>query len=225
MALFPRHEVFDDRFPTSQQYSHVRHFDVQDHLVPLEHLQGVGEILCRHGLQSLFGVSLLHRHDDLQEGSAMVHSRPDSHTDICQMVPVGGETALSRHSPCLYHLNQKRQWQSLEFDRRSERDVDLAIPGDGFWRQTRSFLEAHQLENVLAVSRLSPDGQFWIEALLENGTGTISRRVPRDQYVHTGSGRVVTEWAFHKEEGIIKLTATKVCRKPAEGGGHIQVKK
>ena len=186
--------MFDNTYPTTSQYNGIRHFDLQVHFVPPNHLRGVGKILIKHEMHLKFAAALLHRHEDLRAGSVMVRSNPDADTDICRMRPIKDESCCETLSPCAFYLNSARSFQAFEYHYAD----DDSVPTEDFLEDLRSFLYAHQLHDVIALTRAPPGRQQWVESLLSDGRGTVARRyIPVKDDFCSATG-TITEWTFSK---------------------------
>ena len=69
----------------------------------------------------------------------------------------------------------------------------MAVLGENFPKVLLTFLHIHQLGDVIGVSKLPPGEEQWLETVIADGQGTISRRVPHGQVCH-GVGFLCSRW-------------------------------
>lgn len=199
------------------RYNDIAHIDQQAPVASPSVLQVLAELFVRHGVDSHFGLFLLHRHRTLAHNSIMVHARPDVDTDICTMEELG------RHqiSPCTFLSQARDKFIPFEYDLSPTQADAEPLPSKPFLTELGNLLWDKRLQGVFGLCRASPADDPWIERLLSEDGDTIATRVPGD--ISSLDGRI-TQWGFlRKDEGGVRIRALRAC-KESESGGHIRNK-
>ena len=166
------------------------------------------EVFVGHGVQSKFGLALLHRHLDLPTGHAMVHAWDQSERDLCQPEELGRRN-VHPQSYCLHN----GRFIAYEFAAEP-----TSAPPAAFLQDLKAVLQRNQLESIIAVTHISNKDRTWTETTLEDCKGTVA--VESNQDLRSGlDTHVATEWAFRDITGTLCMVAVKTC-KTLEHGGH-----
>ena len=166
------------------------------------------EIFVRHGAQNDFGLALLHRHQDLPPGHAMVHSWDQLERDLCRPEMLGTREVY----PLSYCLQDGR-FMAYEFAA-----IPTPTPPTAFLRDLVGLLQSNELESIIAVAHISDRESIWTETMLEDCRGTVAVKSNQDP----GScpdNYITTEWAFRDATGTPNMVAVKGCVKQ-DNGGH-----
>lgn len=193
-------------------------FDAQVHSIPPEHLLGVGKILVEHGMHKRFRAFLVHRHEDVGDSMGMVHTYPDTSTDICQMEPLEDCRDKSSHSPASFRFSRGRPMEPFDY----VRGVFPMPSADNCWKEIGLFLHRHGLDHIIGISRALGQTGYWVEYLHQSGSGTTARMMSREHETGWLGTGVATEWAFHVDNGTLCYRVTRKCDPPREGGGHVR---
>lgn len=197
------------------RYNEIAHIDQQSRTASPSAMQAMAELFVRHGVDSRFGVFLLHRHRALAHNSIMVHARPDVDTDICTMEELG----CHRLSPCTFLSQARDNFIPFEYESSFRQAEAEPLPSKPFLRELGNFLWDRHLQGVFGLCRASPADDPWIERLLSEDGDTIATRVSRSISSIDGT---ITQWGFLREdEGGVRIKALKAC-KESESGGHIR---
>jgi hypothetical protein len=197
------------------RYNEIAHIDRQSRAVSPSAMQAMAELFVRHGVDSRFGVFLLHRHRVLAHNSIMVHERLDVNTDICTMEKLGRH----RISPCTFLSQARDNFLPFEYELSPVQAEAEPLPTEPFLKELGDFLWEGRLQGVFGLCKASPEDDPWIERLLSEDGNTIATRVSRDISSLDGT---ITQWGFLREhEGGIRIKAMKAC-KESESGGHIR---
>lgn len=170
-------------------------------------LHSLGKIFLKHQTQHELGLGLLHRHQDLKPGHAMVHRKRNNHEEICTMEPVGS----SPLHPSSFYISGNGAFMPFEYT-----DEIRVAPSRDFMAELGSALKTQSLEQDFCVAYLEPFEGLLVERELSDCDGTVATRVEEKHYA--GSG-VTTVWAFALEGQRLLVKARRVCE-TQQSGGH-----
>ncbi|KAF2158940.1 hypothetical protein M409DRAFT_30571 [Zasmidium cellare ATCC 36951] len=180
-----------------EQRSWLLHADARQVLLDL------ANIFIRHGANTNFAITLLHRHHQLHPGHAMIHVRDCSGADICSMEQLGTRQIY----PCAYHCLLDQDTPFLPFEFSSD---PLPTPDPSFLSDVANYLRLRNLCNRIGVSYTDGSQEVWTERLLDNGQGTIAVVASQDQ-ASLDDNYIVTEWFVSQDENGINTVAIKGC--------------
>ncbi|KAJ5485043.1 hypothetical protein N7539_005031 [Penicillium diatomitis] len=165
------------------------------------------------------GAGLLHRHDTLQDGTAMFHEVQSLESDIC--VPKAlSSIGMDNIAPNSSFVNQNGLFQAFEYSASGEAtQIDAAFASD-----LAEFLKAHNfLEKRISIIPNPPGKEDFIEFTHPSGRGTISvpLRLISEQEIET-SEPVITGWSFHiNEHGVVECKGNNVCTSMNSGNHKV----
>ncbi len=196
-------------------FNTIKPFEEQEKAVDDDILTTIAKIFVQNKMHHRYGAGILHRHQELKDGSVMVHTVRNAEIDICQMQSLNS-LDVSRLVPNSLFLNNEHNFQAFEYDIDGP---DTAFDNK-FMAHLRDFLIANSLEKLIAIiPNPAVDGGLddSVEFMHLNGRGTV--RVPRQAGVDA-TEPVVTGWSFHEnEQGIIECKGNNVCS-PKVNGHH-----
>jgi hypothetical protein len=145
----------------------------------------LGDIICAYGLESFFGINLLHKHFDVNRDEKVVrefennvaYMRPYRAGQCPPSVPYLWQFTSGRHGEGFYPL------EFISFDDDAERQVallqlEVLSEAHGFWRELADKLTELDLRETFGVAALWSREDFVLkegEALLE--TTDEARRI------------------------------------------------
>lgn len=175
-----------------------------------DELHFLGGVICRHNMEEIVGVSLVHRHHDLHEDerfvwelSSNVWCAEPKRIAESNLVPINWGVGISENIPCLY---------SLEFcimdDRHGSEFLassNLLLNSDFIKDFTETVVDMG-VENLFGLSLLQTRSHFnqMNTTVLEQSD--LSRRItkawviPKNNLKNNSGG--VTLWNFTKNHGI-----------------------
>lgn len=163
-------------------------------------LSAVSAIFLKHKANLQFGIALLHRHHDLPQGHAMVHSYDSHMEDTCRVAALD----VREIYPSAYHLHNE-EFIPYEFSY-----SPTPTPASAFLAELAIFLKSRSLHRVLALCNTSPLEPCWMETLSPDGEGTVAKRIPQ-QLEETSPGYIITEWGVLETSGGCQIRALKGC--------------
>lgn len=213
-------DTLDRSFLEAFVFYNIKTFEEQETALNPRVLQAIADIFVQNQMHNQYGAGILHRHQVLEEGCVMVHTKRSAEIAVCQSKSVN-DLDVTQLVPTSLFLNEERNFQGLEYGINGEK-IEL---GNKFAYQLRAFLIANQLERIIAViPKLAIDGgdcHDSIEFMHPSGNGTV--RIPRQQAGSADSDitePVITEWGFSKnKQGIIQCKGNTVCS-PQNNGKH-----
>ncbi|KAK3045654.1 hypothetical protein LTR09_012786 [Extremus antarcticus] len=194
-------------------YSTITLFEEQHHDVDAAVLHELAKMFVRHKLHEDFGISLLHRHDDIANDLVMVHTRSleeDRQVDRCRPEILG----LRPIFPILFFLYGQREYLPYEFSAHIPKQ-STQTPNKEFLEEFASFLQNRRLEDTLGLFRREGPEEHWLEQTLPQDTGTIATITALDNVV----GCVATRWIFVRTEQTILVKTVADCI-PTSSAGH-----
>lgn len=189
------------------EYNRVRDISQQHHRVDNSTLRLAGNIFVKHQVEQIFGLALLHRHQELEPGFVMVHTESASHEDLCTVHPYD----KSKIYPLSFFMDSQSIFRPQEFSSKP-----AIPPSNNFLSDIGLFFKKHNLEQVFSITRISSPEKLWIERGLSNGKGTIATMVESGDDIDDG---VITVWGFGLEDSWIKITLLRKCE-TAQSSGH-----
>lgn len=187
-----------------QIYNQIPRFEAQSQTVNKEVLLALAEIICNHGVQNDFAITLLHRHLSLRHQHALV-CEVGSNELVCTEQPVGNKQLY----PHAYRLDSPVAFP-VEFCQ-----TPMVAPSSTLLEDLLTVLQEKKLGDVFGLSVLHHPGKgIWTEYNLDNERGTIARR----QESARADDAVKTEWRCYNECGEVGFTPTKDCYTPPSGG-------
>jgi len=178
---------------------------------PKTQLLGLGRILVQHDVHDHFGVHLLHRHFELEDGTVLFNNHVDDRTEISGMVDIQDLDTAKLHPHC-FLLDDNGEFVSYEYE--DVGDYDGTIP-KSLTTDLTEYLVANNLQRVLALEKVGPgaveSGLYWGEYPLHE-TATI-RKVVSDKAAEDKRVGIVgkpTGWVFHQEAGGV-VTCENTC--------------
>lgn len=207
MPSNPRRMSLHDQSHNS--YNAIATFSEQDYDISPSELHNLGTIFVKHKSHTMFGVTLIHRHDCLPPGVVMVHSEMQHGADICRIEEYGARPQY----PCAYHLTSQDNFEPFEYSETPSHPPDKA-----FLSEVASFLQGKNLERTLGITQLSKFKTPLIETILQDGHGTIARQ-SQTELDACSADIVITEWGFSEEATQIHVRALKACT-ITDAGSH-----
>lgn len=187
-------------------YNQIRDFSEQQHDVDRSLLASLGEIFLKHQVHESFGVTLLHRHENLLSGCVMVHTLTPERADLCTMQR-WGERELY---PSSFFMDSHDCFVPFEFSIAS-----CPEPDAHFLSELRSYFTSHNLAQLLGITRIIPSEKLWIERGLLGG-GTIATECTKFD-----SSAVDTSWRFLDDCGVPRIKTLQKCETPPLGGHRV----
>lgn len=203
-----RYRVVADGAIATAHYHKIKDFTEQEHEIPLTTLATLASLFVKHQVHNHFGISLLHRHQDTNIGSVMVHSKLqilDQEVDICQ-----AKTFDSRlFHACSYFLDEDMGFLPYEYSTEDHGASAECL----FLDELACFLLENKLQTVLALCCASKSISPWFEYSIPDNSGTIAVQNPLQVQLDL----VEAEWNFHPLKDTITITTVKRCDKVASG--------
>lgn len=163
-------------------------------------LYAIAQIIQNHQAHVDFGIALLHRHYDLPDGYAMVHSSGNSEEDTCTMERFGTRQLY----PCSYHFDS-RGFHPFEFS-----SAPTPVPRRDFLLEIAAFLQSRGLCHIFGLSHVRRTQEPWSERLSPDGRGTIATRQPHG-IDFSMQEEDVTEWIIIEGIAGMEVKAFKTC--------------
>lgn len=204
------HTLSTDFALAAAHYNNITLFEHQHHAIGAGLLEALATLFIKYEAHIHFGITLLHRHQDISSNELMVHSNAfvrEIEIDLCKPEPLG----LRALTACQFFLSDQHGYLPFEY---LVGDTPYAEPSDDFLEQLAMFLVDNQLERVLGLSRITSSGDTWFEFTLAGGRGTVATQAIEIPTLD----RVATEWAFLPLGNQIVIRETKACDKHPSGG-------
>ncbi|RPB02465.1 hypothetical protein L873DRAFT_1802436 [Choiromyces venosus 120613-1] len=196
----------------ASDFNSIAAFEHQNTILDNNTLHKIAEIFVRHDMHHNFGAGILHRHQTLNDGQVMVHTKRTNEIDVCEIKTIDEITGEDLMPNSLF-LNRQQKFQAFEYDiGRQAFQVD-----EKFASELRDFLVANGLkERIAIIPNPAMDGGLGdsIELMLPNGSGTI--RIPLKsadpEMLDKATDGITTGWSFTcNDQGIIECNGGTTC--------------
>ncbi|KAF2208992.1 hypothetical protein CERZMDRAFT_107329 [Cercospora zeae-maydis SCOH1-5] len=155
-------------------------------------LRSAAQILLQHGAHLNFGISLVHRHQDLAPNCAMIHSYDAPGSDTCHMERLMDVQIF----PQAYHLDRDG---FLPYEYSFE---PTHIPEAPMLDELAALLRREDASELIGLFHIKELGALWLERPSSHGNGTTATRLPQGNTL--SSDIIVTEWIKTRRSQIRK---------------------
>lgn len=188
----------------------------------LHHVDAIGRIICGHKLNSLLGVSLLHKHFDLREDEELVGGIQRGHwcSEPSQVSP----SALRPMSWKLQDdLDATPAWRAIEYFTPTGDLVGKAQAADyvsndsAFWAEVSEYITAHGLQDTFGIALLDHTtmplnpGLIWFEVSSESARRMVLCQVTRESTQVFSPGATVWDFSTDLPGSALTTTTAKIC--------------
>jgi len=200
------------RMPASRYNEIVR---IEDQAKPeISQLLGIGKILVDHKLNEQYGVHLLHRHYDIDDGT-IIFNYSEGGKQFSKMTNVSDLDDNKLSPDCFLFDGNDNGFVPFEYGYGNTKDA-IKLPMS-LQKELAAYFTANHLAHLLAIERLNPDAvaKYWCE---HPAGETATYRVPVDKSLvegSTGGCNTPTAWLFHESKDAavgVELTCTASWR-------------
>ena len=153
----------------------------------------------RHGHDGDFGICLVHRHGQLHDGHAIVHSCPAEGVDRCQMQPIAGSLLY----PYAFLLDEDENGGHL-FILFEYSSIPHAEPDSEFVTELMRLLETHGLRANFGLCHAPPSEPLRTEYVDPDSESTFATQSKDDNAPFSQNG-VITQWGFLWEGAKVRV--------------------
>lgn len=176
----------------------------------------VGELFIRHGISQHWGISLLHRHWDIED-EEVPGEVVEFRSNLTEYIMKPRRSAnFGRYVPCVIGFYDHGP-QALEFssDPRAVEAYEVLRQKEQFLAEVHRSLLAAQLHMTFGLSSLKPTTSTdrWLVEFTQETRESIVREMPRPD--QNGGDFVQTFWAFEVHAGG---ACYRVCARSCSGG-------
>jgi len=201
--------LIDSRVPSATTFNTIPHYERQIKTLDASILAAISKIFIATGANDAFGAGILHRHQDLHDGQAIVHTISNQYVDVAEIKDISGMDRSSLKGTAFF-LNQEGFFQPYEFA--STTDLVPSLK-PAFTRELAEFLKANKLENYVAVvpnpHKIGGMGNMLEYTILDGKVNIrIPHRVGTAPVTGTNIAEESCEWGF-SHDGVMEATICK----------------
>lgn len=170
--------------------------------IPDAILTDLGKLFMSYDMQDRLGVSLLHRHFDLDTGEVMVH-------EGLRCSPKNLSNKVNKLAGASFYLDGE-SFRAFEYD--TDKPLEF---GEGFLNDVASYLARKGLVRHVALSKLNADHNRLMETLDDETKSHICTSLPECE---VSLAEQVTEWRFDvSSDNKVRPVIARLCKKGTLG--------
>jgi hypothetical protein len=190
----------------------------------LHHVDAIGRIICGHGLNTLLGVSLLHKHFDLRDDEELVGGIQRGHW-CSQPASVSPSTLVPMSWKLQYNEDIAPGWRAIEYFTptadlvRKVEAADYVSRDSAFWADVSEYIASNSLQDTFGVALLDhttmplQPGFIWFEVSSESARRMVLCQVMQESTRAFSPGATVWDFSIGLPGSSAITTTAKVCHR------------